>query len=144
MPESYRGAGNPLAEYVSIPWWIRIAVVLGALLMAMGAGIALLRPAMLVAPGAEINEAARIYAGYVISRNFAIAILLIALLFAGAKRSLGHAMVLVAFIQVFDAAIDCGEGRWAVAPGVFVFGVVYLLAANRLLPHPFWKSAAWR
>jgi hypothetical protein len=59
----------------SIPWWIRLVVPLGAILMATGAILALANPAMLVSPGDEINGAVPIYAGYLASRNIAIAIM---------------------------------------------------------------------
>jgi hypothetical protein len=127
-----------------IPLWISIAVLLGALLMAAGAVIALVRPAMLISPEAEITEGIRIYAGYLVSRNLAIAILLFTLLALRARRALGHLMVLVGFIQLFDFFVDCSESRWAVAPGVLIFGILYVIAAARLAGHAFWKSAAWR
>lgn len=44
-------------------------VLLGALLMAAGAAMAILNPAMLVSPHDEINAAVHIYAEYVFSRT---------------------------------------------------------------------------
>jgi hypothetical protein len=131
------GVAEPIA------WWVRVVVLLGALLMAAGAVIALVHPAMLVAPQDEINGAALIYAGYMASRNLALAVMLVALLGLGARRALGSLMVVVALVQVLDAFIDCTERRWAIVPGVLVIGVVFLIAAARLCGHPFWKAAAW-
>lgn len=129
----------------TIPFWLGAVVVLGALLTAMGAVIALVRPIMLVSPHDEINGAVRIYAGYLVARNLAIALLLLALLFVGARRALGNLMVLVGFIQLFDACMDVAEGRWTIAPGVLVFGLIFLFAAVRLCDgFPFWKLEAWR
>jgi len=128
----------------SISFWLGAVVVLGAVLTAMGAVIALVHPIMLVSPHDEINGAVRIYAGYLVARNFAIAILLMALLIVGARRALGNLLVLVGFIQLFDACMDVAEGRWTIAPGVLVFGLVSLFAAARLCDgFPFWKLEAW-
>ena len=133
----------PQAQFRPIAWWLRILVVLGALLTAMGAVIALVHPAMLVSPHDEINGAVRIYAGYLTARNLALAVMLIGLLLAGARRGLANLMVLVGFIQLLDICMDIAEGRWAVAPGVFVFGVVFLVAASRLIGDPFWRIEFW-
>jgi hypothetical protein len=70
--------------------------------------------------------------------------MLIALLLVGARRALANLMVLVGFIQLLDVCMDVAEGRWAVAPGVLVFGVVFLIAANRLIGYPFWNVEFWR
>jgi hypothetical protein len=127
----------------ALPWWLSTSVILGALLMAAGATIALIRPAMLVAPGAEINAATRVYAGYLVSRNLALALMLLAMLAVRARGVLSSLMVLTAFIQLFDAAMDAMEGRWPIVPGVLVFAIVFFLGAARL-SGPFWKIAAWR
>jgi hypothetical protein len=126
-----------------IVWWIRVAVILGAALTAMGAVIALVQPAMLVSPHDEINGAVHIYAGYLVSRNLAIAILLVALLILGTKRALGNLMALVGFIQLIDVCMDVAEGRWAIVPGILVFGIVFLVGAARLCGFPFWRAEAW-
>jgi hypothetical protein len=128
----------------AIPWWLRIVVVLGALLMAAGAVIALVHPALLVSPHDEINGAVRIYAGYLTSRNLALALMLLLLLGLSARRALSNLMVVVALVQVLDACLECAEGRWVIAPGVVVFGIVFLVGAARLSGHAFWKAAAWR
>jgi hypothetical protein len=129
----------------TIPLWLGAIVILGAALTAAGAVIALVRPIMLVSPQAEINDAVRIYAGYLVARNLAIAIMLLGLLLIGARRALGNLMVLVGFIQLFDACMDVAERRWTIAPGVLVFGLIFLFAAVRLCDDlPFWKLEAWR
>ena len=61
----------------ALPWWLRTIVVVGALLMATGAFIALLHPVLLVSPHDEINGAVHIYAGYLASRNLGLAIMLL-------------------------------------------------------------------
>jgi hypothetical protein len=68
------------AATAPIAWWLRAVVILGALLMAAGTVLALIRPAMFVSPHDEINEAVHIYAGYLASRNMALAIMLIVFL----------------------------------------------------------------
>jgi hypothetical protein len=129
----------------AIPLWLGLIVVLGALLTAMGAVIALVHPVMLVSPHDEINGAVHIYAGYLAARNIALALMLVALLCIGARRALGNLMVLIGLIQLLDTSMDVVEGRWAVAPGVMVFGVVFLIAATKLCDGaPFWRIKAWK
>lgn len=145
----WRGYDSPAAASaateltIAIPWWIYLIVILGAFLTGMGAVIALVHPAMLVSPHDEINGAVRIYAGYLASRNVALALLLLVLLLLKARRALSNLMVLVGFIQMLDVCMDCKEGRWAIMPGVLLFGLVFLLGAARLSGNPFWKLKAW-
>jgi hypothetical protein len=141
--EVHSTAGTGTGRNQPIAWWIRVAVILGAALTAMGAVIALVQPAMLVSPHDEINGAVHIYAGYLVSRNLAIAITLIALLILGAKRALGNLMVLVGLIQLLDVCMDVAEGRWSIVPGILVFGIVFLVGAARLCGFPFWRAQAW-
>jgi len=140
----YKASSGVSRDKRSIPSWVRIAVVIGALLMATGGVIAMINPAMLVSPGDQINGAAHIYAGYLASRNLCLALMLLAVMAIRANNALSNLMVLTAFIQVVDAGIDCVEGRWPVVPGVLVFGLVFFLGAARLSGHPFWKVQAWR
>jgi|SRR5271169_1143055 len=126
-----------------VPWWLSTTVVVGALLMASGAIIALIRPAMLVSAGAEINSATRVYAGYLISRNLALAVMLLVMLGMRARGVLSSLMVLTAFIQLLDAGMDFLEQRWALVPGVLIFAVVFFFGAARLSGQPFWRLAAW-
>jgi hypothetical protein len=125
------------------PLWVNVAVVLGALLMLAGGVIAIVRPAMLVSPQDEINGAVRTYAGYLASRNIALAAMLLMTLSLRARTALSNLMVLTAFIQLLDAGIDCVEGRWPIVPGVMVFGIVFFLGAARLRGCPFWRRQAW-
>jgi hypothetical protein len=125
-------------------WWLSGSVILGALLMATGGLIALIKPAMLVSPDAEISSAVRVYAGYLVARNIPLAVMLLIMLGLRARNALRTLMVLTAFIQLVDAGIDCMEGRWALVPGVLIFAAVFFLGAARLSGQPFWKLAAWR
>ena len=127
----------------AIPWWVSLLVIAGALLTAMGAVIALVRPSMLVSPQDEINGAVHIYAGYLVARNLALALALQGLLALRARRALGNLMALVGLIQILDVCMDCAEGRWTIVPGVLVFGVLYFVAAARLSGSPFWRREAW-
>jgi hypothetical protein len=123
--------------------WVQLIVVVGAILNATGAVIALVNPAMLVSPYDEINGAARIFAGYFAARNLGLAGALLALLAMRAKRALGYILALAGFIQLIDTVIDCVERRWPIVPGVFILGFVFLLAAARLCGHPLWRRQAW-
>ena len=125
-----------------LPWWLTSSVVAGALLMAAGGLIALLKPAMLVSPADQINGAVHVYADYLVSRNLALAVMLLVALFMPARRMLSGLMVLTAIIQLLDAGVDFIEGRWAIVPGVLVFGIVFLIGASRLSGGSVWK--AWK
>jgi hypothetical protein len=128
----------------SFPAWLSASVILGALLMGAGAVIALVRPAMLVAPNAEITAAVRLYADYLVSRNLALALMLLVMLAKRAGRVLSGLMLLTAFIQFIDAGLDVLEGRWAMVPGVLIFAIVFFLSAARLNDRPLWNVSAWR
>ncbi len=112
-----------------IPWWVSLVVIVGALLMAMGGVIALLHPGLLLAPDEKITEGVRVYAGYLVSRNLALAAMLLAMLFLRARKSLGVLALLTALIQSLDAGMDGWEGRWSLVPGVVVFAGTYFLIA---------------
>lgn len=127
-----------------VPWGLGAIVILGAALTAMGAVIALTHPAMLVSPHDQINGAVRVYAGYLAARNLAIAIMLLGLLLLGARRALANLMVLVGLVQLLDACMDVVEGRWTIAPGVLVFGLVFLIGAAKLCGFAFWRRRAWQ
>lgn len=127
----------------SQPLWLSIVVIVGALFMAMGAIIALVHPAMLASPGAETNDAVRIYAGYFVSRNLALAAMLLVTLRLRARGVLHSLMVLTAMIQLLDAAMDASEKRWTLVPGVLMYAIIFFFGAARLAGQPFWRAAAW-
>jgi len=131
------------AALSSLPWWISAIVLLAAFLLAAGAMIALFYPAMLVSPGDEIGGAVHVYAGYLVSRNLALAIMLTVALTMGARKLLGSLMALAGFIQLLDAVMDAFEHRWPLVPVVLVLGIAFLAGAARLRG-PIWKAAAWR
>jgi hypothetical protein len=115
-----------------LPWWVPAIVIVGAILMAAGGTIALVHPAMLAPAGEEINSAVRVYAGYLISRNLAIAAMLLGTLAMRARGALSSLMLLVAVIQILDAVIDCIEGRWMLVPGILLLGIGFSICAARL------------
>ena len=126
-----RSAGETeLFAKATLPMGTVAIVIIGTLLMAAGGVIALFRPAMLASPGEEINGAVHIYAGYLVSRNLAIAGMLAWKLSVKARGPLTTLMVLTALIQLLDAGIDFVEGRWALVPGVLVLGIAFLLGAR--------------
>jgi hypothetical protein len=137
---------NPpsFGEDSAIRWWLKAIAILGALLLAAGAIIALFRPVMLVSPHDEINGAVHIYAGYLASRNLSLAIMLLTAVGFGAKRMLNSLLLLIALIQLLDAVIDAVEGRWPIVPGVAILALLFFTASAFLSGHPFWKVQAWR
>jgi hypothetical protein len=131
-------------EKAATDWFPKLIAALGALLLISGALIALFHPAMLVSPHDEISGAVHIYAGYLASRNLALAVMLLAALALGAKRLLNNLLLLLSLIQLFDAAIDVVEGRWSVASGVLVLAILFFAASGSLSGYPFWKTHAWK
>jgi hypothetical protein len=132
-------ASNDSSTESTVPRWVSIIVLLGVMLLGTGAVIALIRPALLVGPHEEINGAVRIYAGYLVSRNLGLAIMLLAALVVRARRALGTMMLLVGLIQFLDVGIDCIEGRWNIVPGIIVLGALFVVGAAHVGPRPFWK-----
>ncbi len=144
MPEAYiSNVDSSPAKLSALSWWARSVVVVGAILLIIGSLIAVFRPIMLVSPHDDINNAARIYAGYFAARNFALGIALLASLALRARATLNGLILLTAIIQLLDVAIDCFEHRWAVVPGVIILALLFFLAAARLSGHPFWKTNTW-
>lgn len=94
----------------ALPWWIAVITVVGAMLLFAGGVIALVNPGML-APGEQINGAVQVYSGYLVSRNLAIAGMLLAAFAMRARATLVVMLVLTATVQFLDAAIDCLEAR---------------------------------
>jgi hypothetical protein len=129
-----------IQESPRTPWWLATVVIIGATLMAAGGIIALAKPAMLLSPGEAVNSATRVYAGYLVSRNLALAAMLLFNLAIRARAVLSSLMVLTAFIQLLDAGMDILEGRWTLVPGVLIYAVVFFVGAARL-DRPFWKVA---
>jgi predicted lysophospholipase L1 biosynthesis ABC-type transport system permease subunit len=128
----------------AFPWWVTGIVLLGALGMATGGLIALLKPSLLVSPHDEINGAVHIiYAGYFASRALVLAAMLLAALLMRARGLLNSLMLLAAFIQLMDFGVDCLEGRLMVIPGVVVLDVLFFVGAARLSGYPFWRARAW-
>lgn len=104
---------------------------LAAILMGAGAVIALVRPEMLVAKGADITEPVRVYAGYLVSRNLAIAVCLLVALAMKARNALPAFLALTALVQLLDSVLDAVEDRWPLVPGVLILGLVLAAAARR-------------
>lgn len=133
----------PITAGDRFPWWISATVIVGSLLMLTGAILAVAHPASLVSPTDQINGAVRIYAGYLFSRNLALAIMLLATLALRAGRWLAGLMLLTALVQILDASLDVLDGRIAVAPVAAILGILFLLGSSRLAGHPFWRREAW-
>jgi hypothetical protein len=133
---------NP--ETAPFPWWLRTTTILGSLLMATGAVLALAYPQMLVHPGVQINDASSTFAGYFFGRNIMLAIFLLAALIRRARGRLNTLMLLTGFIQVIDFVFDCLERRWPIVPVVALFGVMLFVSSAWLSGFHFWKAETWR
>lgn len=132
QPVTPPAADSGLVARPALPWWVVTIAIVCALLMATGAVMALVNPAMLADSDEKINGAVRVYAGYLVSRNLAIATMLLGTLIIGARRALGSMMVLAALVQFIDAGMDCFEARWTLVPGVLVLVILLLMGASRV------------
>jgi hypothetical protein len=133
-----------VAAPMSLPWWLVAIIVVGSVLMIAGGCIALFRPEMLLSPHQQINQGVLVYAGYLVSRNLALGLMLLAALGLRARGALSTLMVLYACIQLLDVCNDGLEGRWTIIPGILILGVLFLIGAARVSGHPFWSPKAWR
>ena len=131
-------------DFSSIPVWPRLIVILGIVLLAAGAVIAVVHPILLVSPHDQINEATHVYAGYLGSRNMALALMLLVTILLRAIKALNILVLLTAVIQLLDIGMDFAEGRWAVVPGVVILGALFFAASARISGYPFWKAEAWK
>jgi hypothetical protein len=92
-----------------------------------------------------MTDSARIYASYMFARDLALAVMLLLLLVVRARRMLAGFMVLTALIQFVDIVDDLFRGAFLLLlPVVFVFAIVFLLAAGRLFGRAIWHVDAWR
>ncbi len=126
------------------PGWVTLVVVLGALLTAAGAVIALINPTLLSGPDLTVTTAVAVYAHYTFSRNLALSLLLLTTLALRAHRVLAGLMVLTALIQLIDIIDDLTDGRAVLAPGLLLFAVAFLVGATALTGHAPWTHASWR
>jgi hypothetical protein len=94
--------------------------------------IALVHPALLLVPGERMNQAARVYADYLVARDLAVAIVLGVLPAMRVRRMLAGLLVLTALIQLLDAGLDAATGRLTLVPGLLVLTVTFLVGAGRL------------
>ncbi len=108
------------------PRWVAPVVILGALLTAIGAVTALL------ASGEHLNTAGQNYANYFVTRNLAMAAMLVVALALRARRSLAALMALTALIQLLDAITATTTARLGLIPIDIAFAAVFLLGAAQL------------
>ena len=126
-----------------ISWWVSIIVILGALLILVGAVISKVAPTLLT-NGSPMTEAARAYADYMFARNLPLAIMLLVLLIMNAQRMLAGFMVLIALIQCVDILDDVTRGALMLVPGLLIFVIAFLLGAWQLFGQALWHRDAWR
>ncbi|MGH9070704.1 MAG: hypothetical protein ACRDX8_05945 [Acidimicrobiales bacterium] len=108
------------------PWWVIAAVILGAALTATGALLALF------ATGEHLNTAGSNYADYFITRNLAVATLMLYALTRRARRILTGLMVLTALTQTLDALAAGATGRYGLIPIDLIYTAIFLIAASKL------------
>lgn len=129
---------------VRFPLWVSIVVILGVLLTLTSAVSSKIDPTLLT-NGNPMTASARIYADYMFARDFALAVMLLLLLVVRARKMLAGLMVLTVLIQCVDIVNDLLRGTFLLfLPIVFLFAIVFLLAARRLFGQNIWRIDAWR
>ena len=116
-----------------IPGWVIAVVCIGALLTGAGAAISLIDPALLLAPGEAVTGGVQTYAGYLFSRDLAMAAALLIALGLRRPRLLAAFMALTAAVQILDVMVDAATARWALVPGLTVFAATFAFGASRLV-----------
>ncbi len=139
---SIQSQTNGLRTSQSIPLWVSIVVIIGALLTITGAVISKVAPTILT-NGGLMTEAARVYADYMFARNLALAVMVLFLLGVRARRMLAGFMVLIALIQIIDVINDLTRGDFLLVPGLLVFAIVFLIGAWRLFGQAVWHIETW-
>ncbi len=120
------------------PRWVAPIVILGALLTATGALTALL------ASGEHLNTAGQHYADYFITRNLAIAAMLVVMLALRARRPLAAVMTLTALIQLLDAITAAATHRPGLIPIDLAYAATFLLGAAQLASLQFRRRGRQR
>jgi hypothetical protein len=105
------------------PWWVSAIVILGALLTATGAVMALFPSDQ------HLTTAGRDYAEYFATRNLAMAVMLVVMLVLRERRTLAALMTLTAVIQVLDAVTAAVTVRSSLIPIDLTFAAVFLASA---------------
>src|SRR5690348_1007357 len=131
------------ATNARIPVWIAVIVIIGAVLLLVGALVSKVDPTLLT-NHSPMTDSARVYADYTFARDLALAVMLLFLLFVRARRMLAGFMVLVAFIQIIDILDDLARGTFVLIPGLLVFAILFLIGAWQLFGRPLWQMANWR
>jgi len=101
--------------------------------------LAAVDPALVVSSHAQITDPTRVYAGYLSSRDAAIAIALIVALALRRHRLLGAALAWAALTQFLDVA-GAVTGRWALPPGL-ILRTALLAATSSRLSGARWSGA---
>jgi hypothetical protein len=114
------------------PWWLTAIIILGAALTATGAILAIF------ATGEHLNVAGRDYADYFITRNLAVAAMLLVMLALRARHVLAALMTLTALIQILDAITAIATSRLGLVPIDLIFAAVFLFGAARLSGRQPW------
>jgi hypothetical protein len=129
----------PAATARTWPWWLTVIVILGAVLIATGAFLAIF------SSGEHLNTAGHNYADYFITRNLAVAAMLLVTLALRARRVLAALMILTALIQFLDAVTAIATGQLGLVPIDLIFAAVFTFGAARLSgPRPWLPRRAAR
>jgi hypothetical protein len=116
----------------SVSWPVAAVVVAGAAVVLAGGLIAWLHPAQLLPSGTVVSDGVRIYGARMAARALPLGVALILLLALRARRMLAALLVLVAAVEVGDAASALAYRDWAELAGAVVVAAAFAWSALRL------------
>lgn len=125
---------NHLVPNRPVRIFVGVVTVLSALGLAYFGVMGFLDPAAL-APGGD-TEAARRFAGYMSTRNVAIAVAALALLALRVWRALGLVLAISAAVQVLDTVLGLAHAQAAATIGPAVISVALIAAVVLLYRQP--------
>ena len=112
---------------------VAAVVVVGAAVVLAGGLIAWLHPALLLPSGTAVDTGARIYGARMAARALPLGIALLVLLAVRARAMLAALLVLVAAVEVGDAASALAYRDWAELAGAVAVAAAFGWAAHRLI-----------
>jgi hypothetical protein len=132
------------AGSTTLPRWMSVIVILGALGVLSLAYGAIFAPANLLESGQHMNDAAHVWARYAAAYSVALGLTLLALTAVRAGRTLAGVLVQAALAEVLLGVVGIVDKRWEQVGADVVLVAVFLLGASRLLRGSPWRPSAWR
>lgn len=129
MPAPDEPTPEPMRGGRTIPIWTGAIAVLAAVAFGVGGLISAVDPALL-SGGTTGGDG--VYIDYTVSRDLALAVVILCMLAVRAQHVLSALLLLAALIQIADLIQDAAHGRTILVSGIGVLAVLFLAAGTRL------------